>query len=302
MTESRSNCIAVVAALIVLHAPSALRAQTDDGCGQLASTKATPGLYVKRAADQSPVPVNGPLAYDINLRFYFIPTAGPRTIGENQEAAYHVRSQTTADADLRSDEALVYRPRVQTSCRAGRFAGGFSGDTFEDFDRNTRYVSLGRYFDHHADNERDRRPDRGLRTYFHFEISDAGNNCFRTDDSSKVGPLHSAYGFPDVTPATGLIARNVNPVPSAVASPAALSRRYAGLSSELAYVRGPGLACFSFNSPRPTVSTLRGQVFNWWRDDYAQEQARTWRPVRTDFVIHRVPKGERMTPSVVWRN
>lgn len=300
VTRSRFCCTAA-ATLFLIGAPQALKAQTDDGCAQLTAARAAPGLYVKTLSNDKPVAVNGPLAYDINARFYFLPTTGSRVLGENQEAVYHLRSQTTADADLRSDEALVYRPPVRTSCRAGQLVGAFTGDTFESFDRNSRYVSLNRYADHHADNASEQRVDYGLRTYFHLEVSD-GTGCFRTDDARKVGPLHSAYGFPDVTPVTGLIARNVDPIPSAIAAPAALSRRYAGLSSELAYVRGPGPACFSFNAPRPTVSSLRGQVFSWWRDDYASEQARTWRPVRTELVIHRVPKGERMKAAIVWQN
>jgi len=280
--------------------PAALQAQADANCAALAN--APPGLYVKTLASDKPVPVTGPLDYDINARFYFLPPDDARLVGENQEAVFHVRSQTVADSDLRADETLVFRERVRTSCRDGQFAQPFMGETFESFDRNSRYVSLNRYFDHHARNESDRRTDPGLRTYFHLEISDINNNCFRTDDSRRVGPLHDAYGFPDVTPAAVLVARYTQPVSSAVAAPAAQSRRYAGLSSELAYVRGPAPACFSFSAPRPTVSSLRGQILTWWRDDYAIAQARTWRPTRTELVIHRVPKGRSMKASIDWRN
>jgi len=300
VTRSRPNFI--IAAIAILGIPSASLAQTDEGCAQLTSASAPPGLYVKAPSNEKPIPVTARQRYDIDARFYFLPTIGPRTLSENQEAVYHVRSQTTAASNLRSDEALVYRPPVRTSCRAGQFVGSFLGDGFESFDRNSRYVSLGRYFDHHAENEAERRPDHGLGTYFHFEISDVNSKCFRTDDARVVGPLHGAYGFSDVTPVTGLIARNVDPVPSATAAPKAQSRRYAGLSSELVYVRGPGPACLSFNAPRPTVSSLRGQVFNWWRDDYAIEQAHSWRPVQTDIVIYRVPKGERMPLTILWQN
>ncbi|MCA1469875.1 hypothetical protein I6F09_18440 [Bradyrhizobium sp. IC3195] len=253
--------------------------------------------------DAAPVPVPREFKYDINAQFYYIPV-GPRTVGENEEVVYHIRSQTkAADAGLRADQALVYRREVRTSCQRGNLVQPFAGDEFASFTENSRYVSLNRYFDHHAERAKDRREDSGLRTYFHFEVSDAGRGCFRTDDSNKVGPLHGAYGFPDVRPNAVLVTRATEVVgPVAADEPTARSQRYAGLSSEFAYVRGPGPVCFSFTSPRPTASSLRGQIFTWNRDYYAVEQAKTWRPIRTDFVIHRVPKGERMTATIIWKD
>jgi hypothetical protein len=156
---------------------------------------------------------------------------------------------------------------------------------------------LNRYIHHHQNDPTRQRVDFGLRTYFHFEVSDEGN-CFRTD-GTKVGPLHDKYGFPDVPRTPGLIARYIQPTTPAIA---AQSKRYAGLSSEFAHLIGPAPLCFSFHAPRPTVSTLRTQLWSGYRDDLATNQAQTWRPIKTDIVISRLPNGSVAAEVIRWKN
>src|SRR5262249_44676616 len=157
-----------------------------------------------------------PIQYDANARVYVVPWFGARTVAENREAVWHIRSRTTAGSTIKSDQAYVYRAPVRTRCRNGQFVDRSQGQQFQDFDQNERFVSLNRYIDHHAKDPSEQRRDYGLATYFHFEVSRSdADKCFRTDDSNVVGNLDDAYGFPDVPRTVGLIARYTSPTTTA---------------------------------------------------------------------------------------
>ncbi len=68
-------------------------------------------------------------------------------------------------------------------------------------------------------------------------------------------------------------------------------------------IAAPGeLACFGFNAPLPTRSTLSAQFFRWWRNSEALTQAQTWGPSRTTINIQGIPRG-RMSGTIIvrWR-
>jgi hypothetical protein len=191
-----------------------------------------PGLYIKYADGNTPVPIAGKTPYKPNAKIYVVPWFGLRNVAPNKEAVWHVRSQTTADTKLKSDQAYVYRPATRTRCRSGQFVDQSLGHFFDEFTPDERFVSLDRYIDHHAKTPKEQRADFGLTTYFHFEVSDiTTGSCFRTDDYNSVGNLNEAYGFPDVPRPLGLIARNTSPIDPAYALQ---SKKYSGLSSEFA--------------------------------------------------------------------
>src|SRR5260370_31924933 len=113
--------------------------------------------------------------------------------------AWHIRSQTVSLTDSRSDRAFVYRPALRTMCRRGRLGTRTEGDFFDEFQPAERIVPLNRYIDYHSETVGEQRQDFGLKTYFHFQVSNSETGrCFRTDDFASVGSLRQAYGFSDV--------------------------------------------------------------------------------------------------------
>jgi hypothetical protein len=276
------------------------RAQFDSICESLVPQG--PGLYIKYSSSDKPVPITSDaVRYESNARIYVVPWFGPRAIAANEEGVWHIRSQTTANSSVKSNQAYVYRPAVRTQCLQGRRVAQSQGQFFKEFFPDERYVSLNRYFDHHPKDPKARREDFGLSTYFHFEVSHPDDgHCLRTDDAEAVGNLHDAYGFRDVVPIPGLIARTFSSTTTAIAEERQ-STRFAGLSSEFVYLSGPSAACFSVKVPVPTASSLYYEVFTSGRDGYTQDQAQTWGPIRTELDFHTVPGGKHFTRFITWQ-
>jgi hypothetical protein len=282
------------AAAIMLAAGNAQGADPHDvaRCQALFVAHAHQGLYFAATGDK-PVPVNDTaLAYDSGGRFYYLaPGYRGRTYVVTRERVWHVRTQTIARS-AKANETLLWRPGVRTQCSPNQALDTFTPDT--------RFVSLQRYYDHHAPTDV-RRPDGAIARNFHFVIDDPSRpaRCnTRTDDPKTVGDLRETYGFPDVAPEATVVSRLVGPSPAV----AATSAVYSGLSSELAIAAPGEPACFGFNAPLPTRSTLSAQLFGWWRNSEALSQAQTWAPSRTTISIQRIPRGTRSATMIVrWR-
>lgn len=278
---------------------SAVAEQTDPAC----ATITRPGLYLLRPSSPRPIPITGPVPYEEGARIYVVPWFGPRLVDADKEVVWHIRMQTSARSSLRSNQVYVYRPRLQTQCDSGNYAGSGRGAWFPEFPADERYVSLRRYNDHHAKSDLLVRNDGGLARYFHFEVSHE-RNCYRTDDSKAVGNLDAAYGFRDV------------PVPPPLTSPPSLisdanaesaesttlSPKYAGLASLFVHLSGPANSCFSIAAPVPTSSSTYYQLFTSGRDLYAQRQGQSWNPDLTDLDFHVLPKGKHFYARINWLN
>jgi hypothetical protein len=270
------GCIyTILAVTIPLNASSAQDAIV---CEALRASP--PGLYVVYPTSAgAPNPIrNGPIKYDPDARFYFVHAS------KRSEGVWHVRTQTTARAARDADEAIVYRAALQTSCRP---------TPFEAFDKDSRYVSLNAYIDHHAPPAESPREHAGIARNFHFEAPAHDEpGCFRTDDRRVLGPnLLKVYGFEGVVRRGSRVARAARVGGEAVAATSERLqelRRFAGLSSELTYSSGSGSACFSFSAPLPTSSSLRSQLLSWYRDTDARRAAQDWGPLTTEIVVKQV--------------
>jgi hypothetical protein len=254
-------------------------------------TAGRPGLFLV-SPNATPQKVNGSkLTYDRNGRFYFVPASiNGRTFHARREMIWNVRLQTTAKS-AKADETIAWRPPIKTEC-SGEFA-------LESFDLNSRFVSLQRYYDHHAGSAERRRIDPDLRRKFHLAFSkSAGRPCqARTDAAEDVGDLRKTYDFEDVEPDAVLLARLTSVTPAV----AATSQIYSGLASELAHI-GPGEpACFGFAAPLPTRSTWLTQVFPFSRNSEAQNQAQSWTPDRTVILFQRIPGQSVTRTDVRWQ-
>ena len=265
----------ILAVTIPLHPSSA-----QDGLVCEALKASPPGLYVVYPTSAgAPHPItNGRIKYDPDARFYFVHAS------KRSEGVWHVRTQTTARAARDADEAIVYRPALQTSCRQ---------TPFEAFDKDSRYISLNAYIDHHAPPEESPREHAGLARNFHFEAPAHDEpRCFRTDDRDVLGSnLLKIYGFEGVVRRGSRVARATRVGGEAVAATSERVRelrRFAGLSSELTYNSGSGSACFGFSAPLPTSSNLRSQLLTWYRDTDARRAAQDWGPLTTEIVIKQV--------------
>jgi hypothetical protein len=262
-------------------------AAADPVCDSLA--KSPRGLYI-RQSDGTVRDLKNPVPFDAGARLYYV--TGEAPIGPNKEAVWHIRSQTISRSEGTSDRAFVYRPAVRTMCRNGKPAAKADGDFFDEFQPAERVIQLDRYIDYHSKTEADQRADFGLKTYFHFQVSNPGNgSCFRTDDFAAVGSLHDVYGFSDVARIPNRLTRLVSIVSTARA--AARSLRYSGLSSEFAYLSGPAPSCFSFNMPVSTKST------EW--SFFGSAAAAGWQPDATEIVIRQLPRGGATKLTIVWQ-
>ena len=256
--------------LALLSLPAHLaKAQPDDGlvCRQLVQL-ARSGLYIAHEGGRIARVEGGPVNYDPDARFYYLPGRSNNRV--SKERVWHVRTQTRARAAPSADTAVVYRPPVTTQCSNGRRLFAFNVDE--------RFVSLRRYIDHHA--AVGGRTDAGLRDYFHLKIRDPGSNqCVRTDDRSVYGNLETIYAFDGVVRTQPKVARAFTFTRSAYA---AVATGFASLSSEFAHRSGDGPACFGFSGPLPTYPV---SGFFASRDRLARQAAKKWQPTTTSIVI-----------------
>ena len=295
---TRSHPLLLALSLLSLSQPANAE-QSDPVCAAIVK----PGLYLLHPFSSQPVPISGPVAYEEGARIYVKPWFGPKLVDTDKELVWHIRMQTTARSSLRSNQVYVYHPRLQTQCADGSYAGPGRGAWFPEFPADERYVSLRRYNDHHAKTDPLRREDGGLARYFHFEVSKPDErSCFRTDDSKVVGNLDAAYGFRDVPVPPPLTSPPslVSDARAEPAEPTSLSPKYAGLASLFVHLSGPADACFSVAVPMPTSSSLFRQFFTSGRDEYAQQQGRSWNPDRTDLDLHVLPTGKHYYAQINW--
>ena len=259
-------------------------------CNALFSARRA-GLFLA-ALNAAPQRVNGSkLTYDQGGRFYFVAASERgRPYRAEREMVWSIRLQTTAKS-AKADETIVWRPPVKTECSAGV--------PLELFDANSRFVSLQRYYDHHASDAEGRRVDPELRRRFHLRFSKSASRPCQafTDAREDVGDLRQTYGFEEVRPDPVLLARITTMTPAFAAGSI-----YSGLSSELAIV-GPGEpVCFGFAAPLPTRSTLWTQVMPLFRHSTALAQAQSWGPERTKILIQRIPHVSVTRRKIEWRN
>jgi hypothetical protein len=232
-----------------------------------------------------------PTPYSQLARLYFVAGESGRPMIAGKASAWHVRTQTTARAQLSANDVLVYRPSVSNGCS--------DNSILNAFDLNSRFVEINRYIDHHSDF--DRREDTGLSTNFHFALpkNPQSKDCYHTDDPRYVGSLQEQYGFKGLTRKSGRLARRTSIARSAEAGQEITQ---AGLSSELAYIAAGDAVCFPITVPLPTQSSLASRVFWFIRDSEARRQALTWEPDRTLVVIHRVPDGGKERITIKWQD
>lgn len=247
------------------------------------------GLYMSQP-DGTIRDLGKPAPYIAGARLYYV--TGESALAAGKEAVWHIRSQTMTTTGSTSDRAFVYRPAVRTMCRGGRLGALAEGDFFDEFQPAERLIPLNRYIDYHADTVGEQRSDFGLKTYFHFQVSNSeSGRCFRTDDFAAVGSLRQIYGFSDVDRVANRLTKWTSLVPPARAAEA--SHRYAGLSSELAYLSGPAPSCFSFNMPVSTKSDGWG---------FFGASAGDWQPEVTEITIRRLPRGAPMALRITWQH
>lgn len=276
-----------IAFCMVLAVVQGRFAYADPVCDSLATQPR--GLYMSQP-DGTVQDLKKPIPYSAGARLYYV--TGESPLAASKEAAWHIRSQTVSLTDSRSDRAFVYRPAQRTMCRSGRLGTRTEGDFFDEFQPAERIVPLNRYIDYHSETVGEQRQDFGLKTYFHFQVSNSETGrCFRTDDFAAVGSLRQTYGFSDVDRVANRLTKWTSLVTQANA--AVVSRRYAGLSSEFAYLSGPTPSCFGFNMP---VQTKAG---GW---GFFGAATPDWQPDVTEIVIRRLPRGAPVTLKITWQH
>jgi hypothetical protein len=251
-----------------------------------------PGLFVVAPSESAQRVRGEKLAYRPDDRFYFVAsTKDGHTYHAAHEMIWNVRLQTVAKSP-QANEAIAWRPPVKTDCS--------NDQPLDSFDDNSRFVSLQRYYDHHAGNGERRRIDADLQQRFHLRFSiSAHRRCqARTDNPDDVGDLRKTYGFEDVSPDEVLVARITTIAPPAVAA----TKVYSGLTSELARIGAGEPVCFGFSAPLPTRSSLFTQLFTFLRNAEAQNEARMWSPERTTVLIQRIPSTGLIRHTIKWRN
>lgn len=231
------------------------------------------GMTIKYANGSS-------MSYDARARFYFIPGLKPSQA--RTESVWHVRTQTKAGAAPNANEAYVHRARTRTRCSPGA--------EIPSFETDQRFIGLNRYIDHHSRTAP--RSDPSLQNHFHLEIQDPALGCISTDHRTAFGDIETNYGFSEVRRTNQLVERRLRIATTAVAD--VESTHYAGLSSELKYHDGVGLACFGFTAPLPT-RTQRSWFFGPSRYELALRAAERWQPLSTSIVIQRL-HGRRYEP------
>ncbi len=250
-----------------------------------------PGLYM-RDAEGLLKPVNGStLRYVPDGRLFYL-----RRGSTPNESIWTVRSQTIAHS-AKANEAMLWRPGIVTECSRGL--------PLETFNRNDRFVSLQRYYRHHASSSKQRRDDE-LSNKFHMPIRDGSGSCTgRTDNSETIGSLEDVYRFEEVEAGPLLVERITNP---STAQADEVTTIYSGLSSEIAHVAANQPTCFGFAAPLPTRSNIRTQIFGqmggilaaWERNTVAMEQAQTWAPSKTTVILRELNGSRRGRFVVHW--
>lgn len=225
-------------------------------------------------------PVNGSrIDYDSSSRLYYIQNARA-----TREVIWTVRTRTTARS-AKANHTLLWRPEVITVCSGGR--------PLEVFQPNERLVSLQRYYQHHAPPGQRKRDDE-LSRKFHMPMKAHDGRCTsRTDDENNIGPLENVYRFDDVAPGPLLVEHFREPQS---ASAEITSKKYSGLTSEIAPVSEGQLMCFGFSVPLPTrlgvgaqaLGGIGGWFAAWDRYAVSVEAAHAWQPSETSVTLRQL--------------
>lgn len=229
------------------------------------------------------------IPYSPQATIYYVPPGSDRIVAAGDELVWHIRTQTVAPNSPRANETIAWRPGGMSKC----------SPMLSSFTKNSMFVGLNRYIDHHADGSEQRR-DIGLATYFHFPISDPRrpNECVQSDDPRAVGRLATLYGFGNVRHQRSALSRLFSQEEAS-----SESLKFAGLSSMLFPVRGPANTCLTIDAPLPTRSTFKDSVFaGIWRYNTAWSQATSWKPKTTSVSIQRIPFGYKSTFTIFWDN
>ncbi|HEY5305117.1 MAG TPA: hypothetical protein VIJ52_00415 [Pseudolabrys sp.] len=292
MGANVNRCVAL-AAVFALTLPASVVAQVaDDDVCRAITDSGRAGLFIyypTRDIEKRLIPVGEqtpPLVYETNARFFYLAGTGGRPRIVNNETVWNIKSQTSANSDIRANAIYVNRGAVATSCTKGAILPVYL------FPFN--YIGLQTYLDHHSD---EMRTDFGLRNKFHLPVSRArpSEDCHSTDDPEFVGPLSVQYGFDHLVRSDGSFVRAFS-----------LRRQEpdqtAGYSSELAYVSAGSLACFGFSLPVPTKSTVFTRFVFFLRAAEIAGQLVSWHPNQTLLSINRLPGGRKKRLTIRWQN